>query len=166
MERAGVVRLLQDGRHRQLRRVGQEARRPGRVPHAEHRRRREGGLERVTLRVEALLLCRTPGEPGAGATQGCEWGGEGGEAQHELTVVIGEADEAADVGALGRRGPLRDGRHLAWVDGDAPLRDDVAEEADRGADELALGGLGEELVVAQRLSVSSTILTCTRCSSG
>ncbi len=59
----------------------------------------------------------------------------------------------ADVSARRWHGPLRDGRNYVWVDGDAALRDEVAEEADRGADELALGGLGlgKELVVAQRL---------------
>jgi hypothetical protein len=45
-------------------------------------------------------------------------------------------------------------RDLALVLGfysNTPLRDDVAEKVDRRAYELALGCLGEELVVAQRL---------------
>ena len=37
------------------------------------------------------------------------------------------------------------------VDGDTELGDDVVEEADGGAAKLALGRLGVELVVQQRL---------------
>ena len=51
------------------------------------------------------------------------------------------------VGTRRRHGPLRDGGDLTGVDGDTALRDDVAEEADRGAAKLALGGLGVELLV-------------------
>ena len=55
-ERASVVGLLQDGRHGQLRGVGEQARRPRRVPHEQHRGRRQRSFERVG----ALLRSRPP----------------------------------------------------------------------------------------------------------
>ena len=65
-----------------------------------------------------MLLCRAPAEGGAWVTEGCKWGGQGGEAQHELAVVVGEANETANLSARCRLGPLCDGSDLARVDGD------------------------------------------------
>ena len=73
MERARVVGLIEDGRHGQLRGVGEQARWPRRVPHAQHRRRRQRRFERV----EALLLGWAPRELGTGAAEGRQRGGEG-----------------------------------------------------------------------------------------
>ena len=83
-------------------------------------------------------------EARAGAAQGSHRGGNFGEAPNELTVVI---SEAAHVRARRGRDPLRQRGDLAGFDGDAALRDDVVEEALRGAAELALGRLGVAPVV-------------------
>ena len=144
MKLAGVVWLLGKG---ELRCVGEQVRRACRVPHAQHR----GGRERCLQRVEALLLGVAPCEACSGAAQGSQRGGIGGEVPHELTIVISEAHEAAHVRARRGRGPLCNRSDLAaqvpGVDGDAALRDDMAEEAHGGAAELALRPLGVELVV-------------------
>jgi hypothetical protein len=60
--RAGIVGLLQDGGDGQLRCVGEQARRPRRVPHTENRGRCQRRLEGC----EALLLRGTPAEGSAG----------------------------------------------------------------------------------------------------
>ena len=98
-----------------------------------------------------MLLGRAPRKPGTGAAEGCQRRGKGGKAENEFAVVVGEADEAAHIGARRGRGPLRDGGDLAGINGNAALGDNVAEEADGGAAELAFGRLGVELVVPQRL---------------
>ncbi len=42
---------------------------------------------------------RAPAERGTWAAEGSERGRQGGEAQVKLAVVVGQADEAADIGA-------------------------------------------------------------------
>mmetsp|Transcript_41212 Transcript_41212/g.86035 ORF Transcript_41212/g.86035 Transcript_41212/m.86035 type:complete len:359 (+) Transcript_41212:543-1619(+) len=126
VERAGVVGLLQDGRHCQLRGVSEEARRPRRVPHAKNR----GSGQRSLESGEALLLRCAPAERGAWTAESRQRGCQGGKAQHELAVVIGQANEAADLCARSGLSPLSDCCNLAGVDGDAVLGDDMTEEPD------------------------------------
>ena len=69
-------------------------------------------------------------ERGAWAAESRQRGGQGGKAQHELAVVIGQANEAADLCARSGLSPLSDCCNLAGVDGDAVLGDDMTEEPD------------------------------------
>ena len=63
-------------RHCQLLGVGKQARRPRRVPHAQHRRQRQHFFERV----EARLLGWAPRELSPGATEDRQRGIEGRQA--------------------------------------------------------------------------------------
>ncbi len=93
--------------------------RPRRVPHLQ-----DGGRDQRRLeRVEACLLSRTPAERGAWAadSEGGERGCQGREAQDKLALVVGQAHEAADIGALCGRGPLSDRSYHAGVNCDPVL---------------------------------------------
>ena len=117
MEGAGVVGLFKDGGDGQLGGVGEQAGRARGVPHTQHGCRGERELERG----KALLLRGAPAEGSAGAAKGREGGGEVGEALDKPAVVVGEADEATDVGARRGGGPVLDGRDLAGVNSDTVL---------------------------------------------
>ena len=81
-----------------VRSQSEEARRLRRVPHAEDR----GSSQRCLERGETALLRSARAERCAwAAAESRQQGGQGGEVQHEVAVVIGEAKEAADLHELG-----------------------------------------------------------------
>jgi len=146
MEGARIVRLLQDARNRQFRSVRRQAGRASWVPHAEHRGRHQGCAEGV----KALLLSIGPAKSGLRAAQTGERRGQRGKITDEATVVVGQTDEPANVGAGFRPGPLADGRELARVHSDTVFRNNMPQERYGRPPELAFADLGVELMVTQR----------------